>query len=236
MKDHHLIPYSGGLKLELFDTIKWNEIEILKVGSSLRCINCGRQKEITADWIEEVCTKYFHRRSDNEPHYNLFYTDIVRFRCLECGSKNIEYLGVEITLPNNIRRQKMQKIEIMRNTEIFRELPDEDLEKISLELRERIYPPNCAIFREGDSGEAIFIIKSGQVEIKKRDEDLGSDVTIATLGTGAVFGEIDFTTGNPLSITAITIAPTEVLILASYALFGHPSLSILIKKIITKRR
>ena len=103
----------------------------------------------------------------------------------------------------------MDRVSSLKNTELFRALDDGDLEKLSTKLRERVYPPNTAIVREGASGDAMFIIKNGQVEVKKREQNLGVDLTIATLGMGACFGEMALLTGKPRSATVMAIAATR---------------------------
>lgn len=50
------------------------------------------------------------------------------------------------------------------------------------------YQPKDIIFREGDAGEAAFIIHKGQVEILKRAEH--GEVQLAILERGDVFGEM----------------------------------------------
>jgi len=133
----------------------------------------------------------------------------------------------------------MDRVSSLKNTELFRALEDGDLEKLSTKLRERVYPPNTAIVREGASGDAMFIIKNGQVEVKKREQDLGVDLTIATLGMGACFGEMALLTGKPRTATVIAIAATELFVLEKKdfdaLLLEHPSISISINKIVAER-
>lgn len=133
----------------------------------------------------------------------------------------------------------MDRVSSLKNTELFRALEDGDLEKLSAKLRERVYPPNTAIVREGASGDAMFIIKNGQVEIKKREQSLGIDLTIATLGPGACFGEMALLTGKPRSATVIAVAATELFVLEKKdfdaLLLEHPSISISINKIVAER-
>ncbi|MBP1747739.1 MAG: type secretion system protein [Deltaproteobacteria bacterium] len=127
----------------------------------------------------------------------------------------------------------------LRNTDLFRALEDGELEKLSTKLRERVYPANTAIVREGALGDAMFIIKNGQVEVKKKEPDLGIDLTIATLGMGSCFGEMALLTGMPRSATVIAIAATELFVLEKSdfdaLLLEHPSISISINKIVAER-
>lgn len=131
------------------------------------------------------------------------------------------------------------RITSLKNTEIFRELPDEELARLSSRLQERNYPPNTAIVREGAPGDAMFIITSGKVEIRKRDPNSDFDVTITTLDNGACFGEMALISGNPRSATVVTAAHTKVLVLIKddfdLLLNEHHGLSISLSRIAAER-
>ncbi len=140
----------------------------------------------------------------------------------------------ETNMPSNNR------IALLRNTDIFRDLPDEELLRLSARMIERSYPPNHAIVREGAAGDAMFIIVDGKVEIRKRDpENNDLDVTITSLGDGAVFGEIALLTGNPRTATVMAIGNTKVLVLSKddfdILLHEHQSLSIALSRIVAER-
>lgn len=68
----------------------------LEIGSRLRCMHCGREREITEEWIEEICLKYFGRRYPSKPYYRLNYADIPKFRCVVCHRKTIEYIAQDV--------------------------------------------------------------------------------------------------------------------------------------------
>ncbi len=133
----------------------------------------------------------------------------------------------------------LDRVSSLKNTDLFRALGDNELEKLSSKLRERVYPANTAIVREGANGDAMFIIKNGQVEVKKKEPNLGIDLTIATLGMGACFGEMALLTGKPRSATVIAVAATELFVLEKSdfdsLLLEHPSISISINKIVAER-
>lgn len=131
------------------------------------------------------------------------------------------------------------RIASLKNTEIFRELPDEELARLSSRLQERTYPPNTAIVREGAPGNAMFIITGGKVEIRKRDPNTDFDVTITTLGGGACFGEMALISGNPRSATVVTAASTKVLVLSKddfdVLLGEYNTLSVSLSRIVAER-
>jgi len=133
----------------------------------------------------------------------------------------------------------MDRISSLKNTELFKAFDNEDLEKLSDKLKERVYPPNTAIVREGASGDAMFIIKNGKVEIRKKEQTLGVDLTIATLGSGACFGEMALLTGKLRSATVMAVQATEVFVLEKKdfdaLLIKHPPMSMALNKIVAER-
>lgn len=64
------------------------------------------------------------------------------------------------------------------------------------------------IFREGDVGDAMFVIRSGRVKITKNM--YGIMVGIADLGPGDYFGYMAFFEGDRRSATAIAESQVEV--------------------------
>ncbi len=53
------------------------------------------------------------------------------------------------------------------------------------------------IFREGDAGDACYVIETGAVEVFKRDPVSGQEIVLATVGRGAVFGEMALIDNQP---------------------------------------
>jgi cGMP-dependent protein kinase len=56
------------------------------------------------------------------------------------------------------------KISCLKNIELFKDLKEEELQKIASKLTEKVYPPNAVILREGAAGDTMFFIKEGLVE------------------------------------------------------------------------
>jgi type IV pilus assembly protein PilB len=134
----------------------------------------------------------------------------------------------------------VERISCLKNTELFKELGNEELQALANKLKERVYPPNTAIVREGSSGDSMFIIKDGRVEIKKREPALGVDLTVATLSGSACFGEMALLTGKPRSATVLTTTATEVYVLEKRdfeeaLLTHHPSISMSLNRILAER-
>ncbi len=134
----------------------------------------------------------------------------------------------------------LEKISCLKSTELFKDLSDEEIAALASRMKERIYPPNTAIVREGSSGDSMFIMKEGRVEIKKREPSLGVDLTIATLNGSACFGEMALLTGKPRSATVLTTTATEVFVLEKsdfeeILTRKHPSISMSLNRILAER-
>jgi CRP/FNR family cyclic AMP-dependent transcriptional regulator len=78
----------------------------------------------------------------------------------------------------------------LENCELFKGLERSDVEQISTLCTMREYRAGEYVFRQGESGEIIYIIASGQVFLE-RSVDLGSrkgKAVIGMLGKGRAFG------------------------------------------------
>jgi len=75
----------------------------------------------------------------------------------------------------------------------------------------RSYPAGSVIFNEGDIGEEMYIIQSGQVKISKKTNK--GEKTLVILSEGDFFGEMAVIDREPRSAAAIAIADTKCIVL-----------------------
>src|SRR3954463_121840 len=73
----------------------------------------------------------------------------------------------------------------------------------SLEHLVRKHRAGTTLFREGDPGRTMYVIRSGRVNIWKRIAE--SEITLAVLGPGEFFGEMALLEGLPRSASATVI-------------------------------
>lgn len=110
------------------------------------------------------------------------------------------FLRKSATLMNHLRLAKGRKIreviEHLSRAELFLHLPADVAQSIAPHVRERAFPAGHVIFQEGDAGDALYIIESGQVEIGH---------SVAHLGPGAAFGEMAILTGEPRAAGAVAV-------------------------------
>jgi signal transduction histidine kinase len=85
--------------------------------------------------------------------------------------------------------------ETLRLVPLFAHLSDEDLESLCTSV-ERIHLSDGEfLFREGDSGDAAFVIEAGELEIFKASA--GKEVLLAVRHAGEVIGEMSLLEDNP---------------------------------------
>jgi diguanylate cyclase (GGDEF)-like protein/PAS domain S-box-containing protein len=98
-----------------------------------------------------------------------------------------------------------KKIKLLQSIEIFKLLSDEKLESLISECREITKNPGEILFREGDPGETMYVVLSGEVYIEKEN------TVIALRGRGEYFGEMTLIEDQPRTATAKAVKGTRLL-------------------------
>ena len=130
-------------------------------------------------------------------------------------------------------------IEFLKNVSLFADLPDESLEKLGTSLKATDFPPYETIMREGAPGVSMYIIKTGLVEVRKKDPLTGIDFMFSQLGPGSSVGELSLLTGRPRSATVNTLEPTSILSLTRAdfrtLLIQYPEISLGMARVLAER-
>ena len=106
----------------------------------------------------------------------------------------------------------MRVTDLLRTMDIFEHLPSDELEKIARLLRERRLAEDQVLCREGDPGDAMFIVTGGKIRLATMD-GAGSEKVLAYFSDGQFFGEMSLLTGEPRSASAIAETESRVLVL-----------------------
>ena len=132
-----------------------------------------------------------------------------------------------------------QLVGFLKNVKLFAELSTDSLLKLGSCLKTSEFPPAEVIVREGAPGVSMYIIKSGLVEVRKKDPSTGFDFLVAQLSEGAAVGEMSLLTGKPRSATVTTVQPTVVFTLTRAdfrnLLTQHPEISLGLARILAER-
>ena len=132
-----------------------------------------------------------------------------------------------------------QLAQFLKNVKLFAELSPDSLAKLGTCLKTAEFPPAEIIVREGAPGVSMYIVKSGLVEVRKKDPTTGIDFLVAQLSEGAAVGEMSLLTGKPRSATVTTVQPTVVFTLTRAdfrnLLTQHPEISLGLARILAER-
>ena len=122
--------------------------------------------------------------------------------------------GVYATLDANAAMASLTVIEkmmLIRQVPIFADLDPDDLEELALIVEERRIEPGRDLFREGDPGDAVYLIVKGCVQVFTGGIDGRPERVLSELGAGACIGEMAVLDASPRSATVRATDRTRTL-------------------------
>jgi CRP/FNR family cyclic AMP-dependent transcriptional regulator len=90
----------------------------------------------------------------------------------------------------------------LRSCDLFESQPEEFLRAVLLQGQVLSFGPGEVVFRQGDRGDRLYIVKSGVLEILTASGEGSEPMPFAYFGIGEVLGEIALLTGSPRTATA----------------------------------
>jgi len=100
----------------------------------------------------------------------------------------------------------VEKILLLRSVPLFERLSGEDLASLARLAKGEIHEAGEVVFKEGEPGDALYVIVRGAVEIRR-----GADDVITVLKAPDVLGEMAVLDERPRSATATAVEGTELL-------------------------
>ncbi len=104
-----------------------------------------------------------------------------------------------------------QNVALIRDVPLLARLAQQDLRALASRGRIKSHRSGAALFREGDRGDALYIVVQGAVRVSVLSPS-GSEATVAVLGPGEFVGELALLDGRPRSASAIVLQPTKTLV------------------------
>jgi CRP/FNR family transcriptional regulator, cyclic AMP receptor protein len=89
----------------------------------------------------------------------------------------------------------MDLVAVLADSSLFSGMPRQDLEALAPAATSRTFRKGSYIFREGDVGNALYVINRGQVKISRMGRG-GEEAVYAILVAGDSFGEIALLSGD----------------------------------------
>jgi voltage-gated potassium channel len=130
--------------------------------------------------------------------------------------------------------------EALQKVDFFYSLSYMELDELIKSLKKRTVPAGNTIIRQGEKGDAFYLISTGKVSVSVRKGMVGGQKQIAELGPGAFFGEMALVADEPR--TATIIAKERCVLFVLYKkdfkkiLLANPKISTIINNVLSERK
>jgi len=99
---------------------------------------------------------------------------------------------------------------LLDDIELFEHVTEEDRANLAEFIDLRQLAAGETLFKTGEPGEALYIVREGEVELYIKDT-AGQKILLAIAGRGEVFGELALLDRGARTATAMALADTELL-------------------------
>jgi len=114
--------------------------------------------------------------------------------------------------PPNMSVSLERVTDFLATVPLFRELDRTAVRAFAELTREQRFAKGAVIVSEGDPGDALFVVRSGEVKVVLIGED-GREVILNVLGVGEHFGELSLIDGRPRSAHVVSTHASSLLVL-----------------------
>jgi CRP-like cAMP-binding protein len=128
-------------------------------------------------------------------------------------TKGVGQAGAYATLDANAAMASLTTIEkmmLVRQVPIFASLDADDLEELASIVEEVIVHANKDVFREGEAGDAVYLIVKGKVRVYVGGGDRPEKI-LSELGPGSCIGEMAVLDREPRSASVRALERTRTL-------------------------
>ena len=101
-------------------------------------------------------------------------------------------------------------VALLAQIELFEHVGAEDLARLAEFIDLRNLPAGETLFKAGEPGESLYLVRSGEVELFIKDT-AGQKILLAIAGPGEVFGELALLDRGPRTATALALSDAELL-------------------------
>lgn len=119
--------------------------------------------------------------------------------------------------------------EVLKQQPLFASLTHSELESLGSLLFEKTYTEGSTLFVEGMSGEILYLVRRGSVDILKKTPN-GEEKTLARLKPGEFLGEMSLVENQPRSATAKVAEESALLVMTKKSfqsmLEKYPAMSV----------
>jgi CRP/FNR family cyclic AMP-dependent transcriptional regulator len=136
--------------------------------------------------------------------------------------------GIELDLP------AVPGVDLLQRVPLFRRLGFAETTILASICKIEHKPDGAVIIHQDSLGQALYIIKEGKAQVKRRDPITGVVRELATLPQGELFGEMSLIDDQLISADVIAKGPVELLVIPrrefEALIAGHDKLAIKVYK------
>lgn len=112
-----------------------------------------------------------------------------------------------IALPRSPDTTAEGRAQLLEGVHLFASLEQEDRFELAADLQRLAIPTRETVVRQGDSGDTLYVIAEGAMDVLVRTDASPDPVRVATLGAGDFFGEMSLLTGEARRATVRAATP-----------------------------
>lgn len=132
----------------------------------------------------------------------------------------------------------MERILFLRRVPLFADLPPSDLKQIAAIAREMLFTVGERIIEQGEPGEVMYVIVSGEVEVAVTAED-GSETIVRRALPGEYVGEMAIISNEDRSASLISYGEVRLLGISQgefeEILYARPETSMAVMRVLCDR-
>ena len=117
-------------------------------------------------------------------------------------------------------------VDVLRRTELFGSLADDDLTRLAGAARTRTFRRGQYLWYQGDPGDTLLVVCDGRLKIFLGSET-GDEAVLHSVGSCEVLGELAVLDGAPRSASVVALENTTALVLSRATVFDamarHPA-------------
>lgn len=134
------------------------------------------------------------------PSLNLNLLKIICNRIEKANNRLLKYFeNYSLYIKDRILNSR-KKNKIVASLPLFNVLSQEEIDRVSSKFKFKRYEQSDVLFNEGEKADFVYIIKSGDVALYRKSNDL------VTLREGDIFGEVGVISGSCHSLSAKVIS------------------------------
>ena len=115
--------------------------------------------------------------------------------------------------------EQASAVDLLARVPLLSGLEPGELERIAQVAIPRAFPKGARVFHEGDTSDACYVIRAGEVRVTREHPD-GRAIALATLGPGELVGELAMIDGGVRSASVEALTDVDLLAVSATDMRG----------------